>query len=966
MRTRRTVRLLLTLAFVAVGIWLVGSKPSADSTGINFSYQEDGSPWAAGPDFATDVMGDPWDFKNIDDTDRYPNSTIGWSNFAVDTSAGTAGGNTAFYPGSTVHVNTMGFHYPGFYNAINPGRSGRRFPVTTSRYRKIAFKLNSSITDGVLQLRWLRYAFGEPGSDLIGGPQGPVQSSTIVSGDQIYVLDLGANSTYTANTIVRGFRVDRNGASNFATLQYDWIRLTTPDNASDAALQTFTWSGASGQLDVYNASGTTRLFTISTNASSGIQWNYGVLAPGSYRVRLTRTGLPTLERAFIVNQPPMVAMSKPDETGDEDYATTVLGNPWDMDSLSDITITGTENTTYLTISNGSQLEGQNIAGNDGPNIFLLHAPNATPLPIDTSRYRFFTITYQVDGAFDLGAGSVARILWGSSQFFDAATATTSKSWLTWTGMNSYTIDLASLVASSDDGIETLGATEPWTANAKRHFNFHPHEFGLTPSDNQRVFRVENVKLAAMAQTSGGVYLLTWNRLAQIGIADDGTPATTVNLYYDTDRDPASKSTIVTGLNPAVGVYSWNALPQAGAGTYWIYVEATDGIQTWGQYSTGQVRVLGTESTTPVVTIDTPTNNSTVIQPLTVRGCAIDAGASFGNGMDLVQISAQPSGGAETVLGNATLNVLRGDNCGQSNTQFANSGFTYTVTGLSPGSYTLFVRARSTVSGTFTTRTIAITLPTSNPAMSLDDPTDESTVGSNFTMSGWAVDLAAPASAGVGVDYVHIYAYPISGYNGGVTGAGIYLGQHVVSIQRNDIAAVFGSQFRNSGYSANISTLSPGIYRMYVYGHSLVAGTFNNFSTPVDITVGSTASNPTMYIDSPQVGATLTAGVPFTISGWGIDRGSTSGTGVGNSGAIPIHVWGVLASGGPFFFITAGGASNPRPDIGAVFGSRFTNSGFSISGEIGNPGVYDIYVFTFCDLIGPSQPCQARVNRVTVN
>jgi N-acetylneuraminic acid mutarotase len=375
---------------------------------------------------------------------------------------------------------------------------------------------------------------------------------------------------------------------------------------------------------------------------------------------------------------------------------------------------------------------------------------------------------------------------------------------------------------------------------------------------------------------------------------------------------------------------------------------------------------------PAMSLDTPGNNTQRVQPFVLSGWAIDRGAvASGPGVDAVAVYAYPSDGSASVfLGWATYGSARSDIGQAFGSHFTNSGYSLTIDGLTPGmTYTLVAYAHSSVTATYSqerSAVVTVTSPVPDPFMALDLPTDESTVGSNFSLSGWSIDRGA--QTGVGVDYVHAYAYPISGFNGAVTGSPIFMAQINVSNARPDIGAVFGSQFTNSGYSASITSLSPGTYRLYVYGHSLVSGTFNNYSAPIDITVGTSASDPAMYVDTPGNGLVLNRLGAFAIAGWAIDRGASSGTGVGNAGISPIHVWAfpVDAPGSPFF-VTAGSSANPRGDIGSAFGSRFTNSGFSLNvpGGFMPAGVYDLYVFMFCDLVGSSAPCQARITRVTV-
>lgn len=122
-------KLLKSLAIVALAVtatWLAGSRPEAQgASGITFSGTAAGTSfgssitWPAGPDYATDVLGNPWDFSDIDDVDRDPgtvsSTTTGWSTFDHSTTAGTVGGST------TASEVTLGILFSGYYNVLNPG-----------------------------------------------------------------------------------------------------------------------------------------------------------------------------------------------------------------------------------------------------------------------------------------------------------------------------------------------------------------------------------------------------------------------------------------------------------------------------------------------------------------------------------------------------------------------------------------------------------------------------------------------------------------------------------------------------------------------------------------------------------------------------------------------------------------------------------------------------------------------------
>jgi hypothetical protein len=146
-------------------------------------------------------------------------------------------------------------------------------------------------------------------------------------------------------------------------------------------------------------------------------------------------------------------------------------------------------------------------------------------------------------------------------------------------MNRYTIDLASLSAATDGGLEPVGAPEPWTAGVKRYLRLDPHEF-----PQARTFHIDEVRLTATPAAGTTFQILFASNDA------DGD-AGTVSLYYDVDGNPANGKTLITsGVPRTAGQFVWNTtgVPH---GEYFIYAEATDGIQSLGRYSTVPVQVV---------------------------------------------------------------------------------------------------------------------------------------------------------------------------------------------------------------------------------------------------------------------------------------------------------------------------------------------------------------------------------------
>ena len=104
--------------------------------GVVITFPTPGTKVAAAPDFATDSLGDPWDFSNPQDLALDPEQVRGF------TSQSLANGQF------TVTASSTGANFSllqrAYYNILNPGRNGRNFPITSTAYTKLAFKMTAN------------------------------------------------------------------------------------------------------------------------------------------------------------------------------------------------------------------------------------------------------------------------------------------------------------------------------------------------------------------------------------------------------------------------------------------------------------------------------------------------------------------------------------------------------------------------------------------------------------------------------------------------------------------------------------------------------------------------------------------------------------------------------------------------------------------------------------------------------
>ena len=133
--------------------------------------------------------------------------------------------------------------------------------------------------------------------------------------------------------------------------------------------------------------------------------------------------------------------------------------------------------------------------------------------------------------------------------------------------------------------------------------------------------------------------------------------------------------------------------------------------------------------------------------------------------------------------------------------------------------------------------------------------------------------------------------------------------------------------------ASSAGLAPGVHTATLE----VTSTSPDLTITIPITVTLNVTGATIAVDTPTEGATVSNG--FSISGWAIDLGAATGTGVSS-----VQAYAYRASGAPIYLGTATyGAA--RSDVGSIYGARFTNSGYSLQVHNLTPGAsYQISVF----------------------
>jgi hypothetical protein len=284
---------------------------------------------------------------------------------------------------------------------------------------------------------------------------------------------------------------------------------------------------------------------------------------------------------------------------------------------------------------------------------------------------------------------------------------------------------------------------------------------------------------------------------------------------------------------------------------------------------------------PLLAVDTPPPSSTLSQPFTLSGWALDGGIvrgpGWGTGVDVIHVDAirNPGPGAEPPidLGTIPYGLARPDIAAiYSDAQFTNTGFAITVTRLPVGVYDFVISARSTVTGTFNmsqTRRVTITRPPGIPAEPfgvVDTPAQNATVAGGVGVTGWALDDH-------GIAGVDIYRSSVSGEF--APDGQIFVGTATrVRGARPDLEVAYAALAENdrAGWGLMIlSNMFPGggngMFTLTIIARDL-DGLKTTLGTRTINVQNATSVQPFGTIDTPAQGETI-SGSSYLNFGWAL-------------------------------------------------------------------------------------------------
>lgn len=587
--------------------------------------------FADGDEFATAVIGKPWDMTQMYDLAWRARYYEPLTPIANGIWTGTYWSPTAFYWPLFRGVISPEPDYMQYFSWHDNGTPyGPLNPVDAGCYTRLSIRhALDSKNRSFIYVKWYQ-TYLEPDENHVGFMDADAANCAFVpydSGFRIHDIDLTGQTYYNERVgracapldqtgvwsgTVYGFYVVPSMDGPAGTVySVDWIRLY---NAAASPVLPVTWTTASVPLD--DDAYSVQLF-VDTDAAgydgdlliSGLQ-NDGrydlltaALPPGDYFVylRLVRAEEASFSTLAVsrysarirIGAPPSFAFTAPTMTSGVDYATAELGNPWDMHGADDLDLTRMHDIVSYSFSDGMFHATASAAGDS--QVWLNLQCRKQWLPIATARYRYFTFRMYYDTSkyndytdmdqrsWDMG--NVARLQWAKSDF--AADGSYTKDILLLEGWHSYTVDLWDNALLETRGIDcNCTAQAGWLPVGQvSYLGIHPLENSV-PLD----FAIGDVKLCAMNAPENNAYTIAWNA------ADPDSASLTVTLYYGCYDDAGTFHQMpqpIAAVKNAKAVNScvWNTIGVS-SGEYYIRAVVSDGVHELSRMSPAPVVVQG--------------------------------------------------------------------------------------------------------------------------------------------------------------------------------------------------------------------------------------------------------------------------------------------------------------------------------------------------------------------------------------
>ena len=540
-------------------------------------------------DYATQVLGDPWDMNNLEDIDY----TYKYNARSVSNGIWSANsmGDVNFNVGSFMVLQYQNFQQvingvPHRFNSYMGEKDGVNHPVDTNRFTHLRARIYVS---GVGQRRTVMYYFGPPYST---APTGNSNFLDVTPGWHIYELDLrqggqGGTGNWSQQATVAGLRFDLNPDVPNNTVHVDWIRLTPPTGETVRITWNYTSSG-NPMVNLYlstsaNPSDNEILIGQAPASNGAFSWIGTGIAPGRYYIHAEMNGARSSSGPLHVNTTPLLKLDSPGPAAGEDFAYARQGAGWESTNVGQFQ--DYRNVNLLGFG-PEYIRGAATSGD--PQLSWLFRDMANR--IDTARYRYMNVRFKLfppvqtpHAAFNAGP----RLVW--AQDLGMRWQVTEASLMFYNVWTNMAWDLP--VVQRDSG------SEGWAGEqATLRFDPHEHDDG-PPAALPREIQVASARLMSYPYSDRAT-LVRWTALQGGGVVD---------LYYDGDNRNFDGTRFAQGLSLGSGFYVWNTsgLPN---GTYWVYAVAQDGRNASYTYSLAPMIVNHSGAWKSTIFADMPNNH----------------------------------------------------------------------------------------------------------------------------------------------------------------------------------------------------------------------------------------------------------------------------------------------------------------------------------------------------------------------
>ena len=337
---------------------------------------------------------------------------------------------------------------------------------------------------------------------------------------------------------------------------------------------------------------------------------------------LTNPDIVVASGDIISNHPPQFSITQPDLKGGKDYATEVLGNPWNFDGINDLAFVQHLDEAEILPNNyvnglqGDFFRGKSREGNGDPYQTSVNLADTAVNKIDASLYNVVSWKFLTGRPQDVVFGSVARIIWQAKSSGDVLPFNGDDT-MTFDDWNEYVQDMNSVA------LEPLLHAPGTYISPTWHGSIDMFRVDLLEFEVPTNYYIDWLRVTA-ADQANTQFTITYN----LSDVEDVGAGLSLALYYNTTKSSTGGTLITSAIrgDDPTRSYVWDVSGLAD-GTYYVYGVASDGVNSITKFATGKLVVShasSQDSTEPHVSMTYPQDGESVYSDsFRVEGYALD-------------------------------------------------------------------------------------------------------------------------------------------------------------------------------------------------------------------------------------------------------------------------------------------------------------------------------------------------------